>query len=615
MKKLLLLLFVWVTISAQAQLRTVRGEVVSLIITLRSSFLAGRTSTNKTNVMKKFGISLLLAGLAIAPAMANQLSPEEALKRLDKEILSTRGMTKPELAFTKKNDFGNAIYIFNTSPGMIIVSADDVARPLLGYTTSGSFERDNVPPAFNYWLEFYAAEIEGALLNEGAETATPFTRAGRNDIVPLVTAQWNQNEPYNKECPVFNNSYSMTGCVATAMGQIMYYHQWPARAEGGMFNYTSEYSRFKVDLSINFDEVVFDWDNMLDNYASFPATEQEIDAVAQLMKVCGYAVRMNYSPSFSAAYIHYIGEAFYSNFGYSSYTQTPQRQYYTDEEWENMIYNQLSHGYPVMYGGYSIKDEGHQFICDGYEGDGYFHINWGWGGLSDGYFLLSALNPGSQGIGGGTSGYDYKQEITMNITLPGDELEGSSQYLVCCMDDFVTQGIGVNPAPDASESVLLRNSVTFPSDIVNYGCRTTTGQFGILLISQSGDKTELYLNQDIDIQPFYSFYNLPVFLPADLSEGTYTVWPIFKISGEAEYMVLRCPISKIQSLNMSVANGRAVFSAGTIANGEEAGVKTIPDYDDNKVTYYNLQGIEVKNPKKGELLIMKKGRDTRKIIY
>ena len=236
------------------------------------------------------------------------------------------------------------------------------------------------------------------------------------DIAPLVSTTWNQGAPYNNLCPVYSGSNrSATGCVATAMAQVMNCHQWPQSATTAIPGYTTE--SYGIDLTAGLPAVTFDWANMQDSYSS-SATGTAADAVATLMQYCGYSVEMDYGPE-SGSNTDMVAAALKAYFDYNATTQFVSRSMYTYAKWTALIYHELANGRPVVYGGMS-SGGGHEFVCDGYKYENntdFFHINWGWGGLSDNYFVLSALDPDQQGIGGSSSndGFHYGQDAVIGI--------------------------------------------------------------------------------------------------------------------------------------------------------------------------------------------------------
>lgn len=374
--------------------------------------------------MNRHLTSLIALGLCSLVAGASQLTPEEALGRLDRVggiVHKIAATGKPQLAYTASTGNVNQFYVFNNPnrQGFTIVAADDCVTPLLGFSEESTFDYDSMPDNMKAWLESYQSQIEWAIAN-GIDASSVKATAKRDNIAPLIQTRWDQGSPYNDLCPVYNESEHTrcaTGCVATAMAQIMKFHEWPVKGKGSnsyrCYNYT-----YGIDfgtLSMNFGDTTFDWANMTDRYNS-SSTQEQKDAVATLMYACGISVNMGYGPS-SGAQSTEPAWAFVNNFDYDKGTTYYLRDYFSGSEWEEMMYNELAARRPIMYDGVTDNREGHEFVCDGYR-DGYFHINWGWGGMSDGYFLLSALDPGVQGTGGATSGFNFQQGATIGIQRP-----------------------------------------------------------------------------------------------------------------------------------------------------------------------------------------------------
>jgi hypothetical protein len=367
---------------------------------------------------KRLFFSFALATMGIT-AIALPITPERALQRMEGET-ATRGggfrASDMTLAYTMEAQDGvPSVYVFNQrlNSGFVFLSADSEAYPVLGYVDGGAFDRENIAPALKWWLGEYSRQIEFARQNTSASDDISATRASVSGvaIAPMVTTKWNQGTPYNDQCPRINGVRCVTGCVATAMAQVMNYHKYPERGKGTVsIDLEATTDPTKLDLSAE----TFDWNNMLDSYDG-EYTEVQANAVAYLMKACGYSVDMNYSTTVSGAASYYIGKALIDNFGYNPGISFEERVYYNETSWNQMVYDELNAGRPVIYGGQG-EGGGHQFVCDGYDGNGYFHINWGWGGASDGYFLLQSLNPDDLGIGGGTGGgFSFDQSIIKGV--------------------------------------------------------------------------------------------------------------------------------------------------------------------------------------------------------
>lgn len=334
--------------------------------------------------------------------------------------VKTRTTTRSEMQLVHTeytSDNKPTLYIFNytDSPGFVILSADDVGNPLLGFSDSEYFNIKDAPATIRAWIGQYSKQIEFAILSN-AKSYKPMTQANWSAINPLITTQWNQDAPYNLQCPVINQKFCMAGCVATAMAQIMNYWKYPTQPQGKITYYPG---KLQTPLSIDFSKRQIDWDQFQDTYLfdgdKYNYSEEQSEAIAYLLKACGYSVQMNYNLAVSGAVPFRIGEALIKNFCYNPNITYEERVFYTTSEWNRMIYNELAAGRPVIYDGWS-DEGGHEFICDGYLGGDFFHINWGWGGLSDGYFQLQSLNPEEIGISSSYGGgFNYQQGATIGI--------------------------------------------------------------------------------------------------------------------------------------------------------------------------------------------------------
>lgn len=368
--------------------------------------------------MKEKIIFSLLALGSIGTIAAAPVSPEEALLRLEKtNVRQVRSDSQPPRLIETKFDESNkpVMYIFSYSGenGFMILSADDAVAPLLGYSETGKFGGEDNSPSFESWLSFYTAQISD--LRDAPKYVATATRADEwAAISPMIKSEWGQTTPYNNECPLIGNRRAATGCVATAMAQVMRYWKYPASGKGSI---TYKSPNVSGDLFIDFEATEFDWGSMQDFYR-LTYSDKAAKAVATLMKACGYSVKMTYDAFESGAYSKDIPAAFYNHLGYDSGVSRKLRSAYdTQDAWNKMIYDELASVGPVIYNGQSPYG-GHSFVCDGYDGKGYFHINWGWSGLSNGYFLLNELNPSEVGTGGHTGGYTGSQEVVVGIMPP-----------------------------------------------------------------------------------------------------------------------------------------------------------------------------------------------------
>lgn len=301
--------------------------------------------------------------------------------------------------------------------GFVIVSGDDELKPVIGWSDNTVYDPDRMPRQLRAILE----EYDNYLADFRAGKALAAQSRGGAAVSPLMTTRWNQDIPYNLYTPIKNSVQTPTGCVATAMAQVMKYHNYPPKGHG----YIEAWTYAPADL--NLDESVYDWGNMLDRYVVGQYSDTEAAAVARLMYDAGRSVEMMYEMTESGAYDTSIAGALYKYFNYDEAIRFRSREFFGSQAWIDMVRESLLRGEPVIYSG-SSAHSGHQFVCDGIDSDDYFHINWGWGGYCDGYFDLNAFVPSGVGIGGGDG--DYYRDHTMIINIrPGDPDADHSGYI------------------------------------------------------------------------------------------------------------------------------------------------------------------------------------------
>ena len=357
---------------------------------------------------RKLFIAALLLVVQIA-AQAATITQEQARQKaaqfLSQQASMARGShARPSLQLVIDSP---ELYGFNVGQGgqgFVIVSGDDRTAPILGYADHGSLDEATMPPAMKAWLGNYRHELSTGHLRTQRKVA-------RAAIEPLLQSSWNQTGRYNTFCPAYMGENSVTGCVATAMAQLMNYHRWPETTTDTIPGYVTQSLQLAVD---SLPPTTFDW-SLMGNANS--------DEVAKLMFYCGASVKMDYTPLSSGASFSELSSALVRYFGYDPSLRRMLRTYYGIDEWEETVYAELAEKRPVFYAGQTYADEGHAFICDGYDGEGLFHINWGWGGFCDGYFLLSACDAESGGTGGASSssGYSLDQEIVVGIKPLAEE--------------------------------------------------------------------------------------------------------------------------------------------------------------------------------------------------
>lgn len=483
--------------------------------------------------MRKSLLLLSAAALLGISAAARSLSPSEALNRALGQSGSgvSRSAVTAQPVMTVGTGDVPSLYIFNKGDnGFLIVSADDVAAPVIGYSDSGAFDPANLPDNFRGWLELCGRQIREAS-EAGLMSYSSSATADRDPIAPLVKTLWDQGAPYYNDCPSVNGIRTYTGCVATAMAQVMKYHNWPDQAAENVsltYNWIGGPSSVPT-LSADFSNFRFDWDNMLDSYrGSYTATQAE--AVSKLMQACGYSVEMRYGYSASAAFSESVGNALVSYFKYDGGLHNEPRDLYTSSQWEDMIYENLRTCGPVVYWG--TGDAGaHCFVCDGYKADGYFHFNWGWSGMSDGYFLLNLLTPTDLGIGGGSGGFNSAQGALLGVKPAGDT-EKPRRYTFRTAD-------GISSA-STNGTYLYMNGV-----FKNYSPYTVNGKFVMRLYNEDGTQ---YIRSCTVYSPSaaknFGLYSTTGMLmgavPSAVPDGTYRVYPAIEVDG-TEYEFLAPP--------------------------------------------------------------------------
>ena len=334
--------------------------------------------------------------------------------------------------------------------GWMLLAANDVVQPILAYSETGTFDPSGeMPDNLRYWLGMYNRQIKSAL--EGGQTASTEVasewsklRSGARRakqatevVSKLLTTTWNQGSPFYDQCPTYSGNgtsgQSVTGCVATAMAQVMNFWEWPNTGQGTKNARTSNYNGYTTSVpAYNFANTTFDWANMKDSYGS-GYTNAQATAVATLMANVGAAVEMKYGPSSGAQTIRFPSSsttyacaqnALWNYFGYNAdsikgyyrpgYTSQGYSSW-SETNWKNMLKTELNKHRPIMYAGSDTEGAGHSFVCDGYRDDDYFHFNWGWGGRYDGYFTVNTLNPGTGGIGSGSGVYSEGQDVIIGI--------------------------------------------------------------------------------------------------------------------------------------------------------------------------------------------------------
>ncbi|MDR0536992.1 MAG: C10 family peptidase [Tannerellaceae bacterium] len=536
--------------------------------------------------MRKHLLLLFILLLMPFAAMAQNRSETDAMA-IAKSFLSKKGgllrsstgqMNDLRLAYTAKSQLrstaGNVyFYVFNrgTNDGFILVSADGRTKDILGYADEGTFDFNKLPDNFKYWLEFYESEF-ASLDNPQAGTAlrSGAPQDGRTQmkevptgpfspyITPLVKTRWNQDAPYWNSCPTIGGKSAYTGCVATAMAQIMYFHKHPAQ---GTSSHSYTPANVGSAVSANFGATTYQWDNMLERYSA-SATSVQQQAVATLMFHCGVAVDMDYGTEDhggSGAYSNDVPSALENYFGYDSGMAYLDRRYYSYSNWVNFVKDELTKHRPVYYSG-SGSGGGHAFVCDGYNEEGFFHFNWGWGGSSDGYFELSALNPSSLGIGGGAGGYNSGQAIITGIQPSVGGVSAGASIGFASVASSISSG---------THNINTALTLTLRS-VVNIGTKPFNGYFGYALYQNNSlysywIKEQVTEDDDLLLPGWgwnsYSWSDKK--LPTSLPDGEYTIVPVYSHSTDENTPIpMQGREGGVHYLNVTVSSSGQQFTIG-----------------------------------------------------
>lgn len=477
-------------------------------------------------------LSLLMPLLLLAGAVTEKQAADIAAKFLAEKgrAASVRGRSQAAVATMLVPVGGSSLYhIFNVgqSDGYVIVSGDDRTTPVLGYSHSGAISSDSMPENLRAWLDSYAEQIEWLQQHDPDADAAAVRRSlpVYSTVQPLTRTEWDQGSPYNGECPYYSGGQCMTGCIATAMAQVMYYHQWPARTKSSIPSYTTDTYRLKVDSK---PVTTIDWGSMNLSYHGGGSGS----AVAKLMALAGASVKMDYSLSNSGSYSALVAPALVNYFNYDGTAKHIQRLFYNTAAWEKLIYDELAASRPVYYGGASTGG-GHAFVIDGYD-NGYFNVNWGWSGKSNGLFLLSVLDPNDysgSGAGSGGSGFSIEQTAVIGI----QPYQGTPYT----EDPLTVRSITVSGNKSFTRFMTNSNftNIKVVSAVYNEGASSHTYELGYGLFDKSGNMVYSYSEGTNTMDLLIgSYVTSTLSFGAGLSDGTYYLRAIHRVQGTSSWI-------------------------------------------------------------------------------
>lgn len=425
-------------------------------------------------------------------------------------------------------------YVFNTenNHGFVIASGDDVAIPILAYSDEGTFDEENIPDGLQYMLDGYAKEIAWAQENGMTASQTPRkAKSNRQTISHLVSAKWGQSSPYNNQCPKSGFSRCVTGCVATAMAQVMYY--WGNQKGNSNMGATAipAYVTYTDKTNVSaLSERTFKWSEMKDAPSSNNASE-----IAYLMRYCGQSVEMDYTTSESGAYNYDVPFALKNYFMFSKAARYVEKYNYTDEEWDEIIYSELAAGRPVIYGGIDSNNGGHCFVCDGYDSTTEkYYFNWGWTGTGNSTLCaLSALN-----VSDGSNNYqfNYSQDAIINIKPNTQETTEEEialvsnlnlESLVLVSDGTLKREVRSEDSPKIEIMGLVSNYSGLDLELETAFVVLNENNDTIGIIETEGEYSEAKTQ--------YGYYLKNLTFGAEMPYGKYKLYPTCRPEGSSEW--------------------------------------------------------------------------------
>lgn len=477
--------------------------------------------------MKRSLLSLVSL-LVVTVMVAAPRTPEQALasaRRFMQRQSSAQNFHAPanySFSIAARSD---AYFAVNTGNGFVIVSADDRLSEVLGWSDNGTFDPDNLPPAFSYYLGVYDKELEMVDVSEFSSSphVASSPQQGTEDVYsdacsPLVSTLWGQGMPYNSYCPESSDSERCpTGCGATAMAQIMKYWEYPVSGTGShsyswkCTDCASGYNDEEQTLFADFN-TTYDWTNMLNTYPSNNYTSTEAEAVAKLLYHCGVSVEMNYGYMTSYSNTGDIAQAICKYFGYGKDISIWEKSFLSMDTLKQRVHDELAAGRPLIVRGADPETGGHFFICDGFTRTGYFHFNWGWYGTCDGFYAITALNPSMYG-----QRYHYNDGLQFIGNIHPDP-ESTTQP----MYGMGLDSLSFTPKTGTKDSIFTATAIQLRyKGIVESDC-----QVGVGLYDLNGNELQIIYSINASFEghgwgwnSFYFWFRLP----SPLADGTYVI--------------------------------------------------------------------------------------------
>ena len=508
--------------------------------------------------MKRTYLLLLICVLTGFIMTATQFTQEQA-KHATEQFLKQKAGKAASISATKvvpvmrhsdDNDAKATVYAVNvgSNDGFVLVVGNDRSNDIIGYCDQGTFDMDNIPRNMRSWLESYidcASKVNDVNTTRslrampGLPTKTP--------IAALLNSKWNQNSPYNDQCPMINDTHCATGCTNTAMAQVMFYHKWPTGATTAIPGYTPTNSGGTNYPTLPaLEPTTFDWSKIYPSYNN----DEDGTEIARLFKYLGTASKTNYAAESGATGYDAL-QAIIKYFGYDASATTVWRSQRSYSEWIDMLYAELQAKRPVMFSGTSPSCA-HSFVVDGYDQDDYFHVNWGWGGESDGFYKVVLMNPNEQGIGGGESDDAFSiDQVALFGVQPNTGHEATPPRLTVMRNWLLCDAQGTytydTPGSESSSPYFTNEGYLVFAVMHIQNFTSVTGEFelGCRLVKDDGTVTKDYpWDVSPNFTPNFGYLNQrkdmhidPVADPS-LTDGDYKMYFISKPKGASTWQIV-----------------------------------------------------------------------------
>jgi len=539
---------------------------------------------------KLFSI-IFICLMAATTSLAGQRTEREMLSVAQRQLsvaAMSRGKVQALPKVERLLDSEHYCIYGNSEAGFVVVSRNDAYPAVMGYSST-PFDTEDLPCGMKWWLETVSSTMQQG-------TSANRSRAAYQTVEPLVTTTWGQGAPYNFTTPEIGGSHAPTGCVATAMAQLMKYYNYPSQGKGKGY-YTRDGNSTHVPENIS---TVYEWEKMLDSYRGITLTEEIGLPVARLMSDAGIATYMDYGSNSSGALEFNAARGFVNNFSYElASMRCYQRAFYTDEEWMALLYGELSSRRPVLYCGADPAQGGHAFVIDGIDDDGLVHVNWGWDGDYNGFYDIADLNPHDDRY---NTNEHFNESQSMVFGLKAQEEPDAGDHLESLwnMPNQVYTLTGGKK----------RLSINMPNTY-NYHFLEYTGTLFLVLENlddKTADKQTFAIGQPNSYITLYGLSASQMFLTTKLPAGRYMAYVASKCDTDADYQPVRCKGGIVCYEVTAGADGNNVVSEATsmdkltavapVTVGSQNTAFAVYDLQGRRVPSSGVKGIYVKNGRK-----------------